>query len=202
MKHFIDEVIVVEGKYDLQKLRQIFDSPILATNGFGIYNNRDLMMHLDALSRRCGILILTDGDAAGTQIRNAIKNRVTGRVLHAYVPDVYGKEKRKTAPSAEGKLGVEGMDAEVILEAVRRAGATFRGADAPTPLPQVSRTDLYEDGLLGGEASTDLRAEFLRLAHLPSHLNVTSLLEAINGFLGRDGYETLRDMVKKKFENF
>ena len=202
MKYYIEEVIVVEGKYDLNKLRQIFESPVLATGGFGIYKKKDLMTHLDALSRRCGILILTDGDAAGTQIRNAIKGRVGGRVLHAYIPDVFGKEKRKSAPSAEGKLGVEGMDAEVILEAVRHAGATFRGEDAPPPLPQISRTDLYEDDLLGGDGSAALRAEFLRLARLPAHLNVTSLLEAINGFLGREEYETLRDTAKKNLEIF
>lgn len=202
MKYVIEEVIVVEGKYDLNKLRQIFESPVLCTGGFGIYKKKDLMAHLDNLSRRCGILILTDGDAAGTQIRNAIKGQVTGRVLHAYVPDIFGKEKRKSAPSAEGKLGVEGMDADVILDAVRHAGATFRGEDTPPPLPQVTRTDLYDDGLFGGDGSSEFRAEFLRRARLPAHLNVTSLLEAINGFLGRAGYEEIRDAVKKSFENF
>ena len=200
-KDFLREVIVVEGKYDVLKVREIFQSPVIATGGFGIYNRRDLLRHLDALSRTSGILLLTDGDAAGRQIRDFIRSRVSGRVLTAYIPDLFGKEKRKTSPSSEGKLGVEGLPAEVIREAVRRAGATFLGKDAlPPPEEKVSRTDLYEDGLLGGEESRALRKEFSRLASLPERMSVTSLLEAVNLFWGKAGYERLRDQAKKNLQ--
>ncbi len=198
-KDAIREVIVVEGKYDVIKVRSIFESPVISTEGFGIYRRSDLLRHLDALSRKYGILLLTDGDAAGRQIRNFIRSRVSGRVLVAYIPDLYGKEKRKSSPSAEGKLGVEGMSREVIREAVLRAGATFLNGDSlPPPEEKVSRTMLYEDGLFGGKGSTDLRREFCLLASLPERMSVTSLLEAINLFWGKAGYETLRDQVKKR----
>lgn len=197
----IREVIVVEGKYDVLKVRAVFESPVISTDGFGIFKRADLVRHLDALSRTCGILLLTDGDAAGRQIRNFIRSRVTGKVLVAYIPDLYGKEKRKTAPSSEGKLGVEAMPREVILEAVRRAGAGFLNTGSlPPPEEKVTRTMLYEDGLFGGSESASLRKEFCRLAFLPERMNVTSLLEAVNLFLGRAGYESLRDQAKKNIE--
>ena len=194
----IREVIVVEGKYDVLKVRAVFESPVISTEGFGIYKRADLLRHLDALSRTCGILLLTDGDAAGRQIRDFIRSRVSGRVLVAYIPDLYGKEKRKTSPSAEGKFGVEGMSREVIREAVRRAGASFlEGGALPPPEEIVTRTTLYEDGLFGGGESRALRKEFCLLAALPERMSVTSLLEAVNLFLGRAGYEALRDQAKK-----
>ena len=202
MKDAVQEVIVVEGKYDVMKVRAVFSSPVISTEGFGIYKRSDLLRHLDALSRASGILLLTDGDAAGRQIRNFIRSRVTGRVLVAYVPDVPGKERRKSAPSAEGKLGVEGLPAETIREAVRRAGATFLDGDSlPPPEEKVTRAMLYEDGLFGEAQSAARRKEFCRLASLPERMNVTSLLEAVNLFWGREGYEKLRDEAKKNFEN-
>lgn len=199
-KYRIKEAIIVEGKYDLHKVKSLFEGIILATDGFGIYKKTDLLRHLDALSRERGILILTDGDAAGGRIRSLIKSRVSGKVLNAYIPDVYGKEKRKASPSAEGKLGVEGMKDEVILEAVRRAGATFLGEDAPLPPPGITRLDLYEDGFFGREDSAARRKELLALASLPERLNVSSLVEAINCFFGKEGYQSMRDQVQKKFE--
>ena len=201
-KAAIREVIVVEGKYDVLKVRAVFESPVISTDGFGIYRRSDLLRHLDALSRACGILLLTDGDAAGRQIRNFIRSRVTGRVLVAYIPDLYGKEKRKSAPSAEGKLGVEGMSRDVILDAVRRAGASFLdGSSFSPPEETVTRTMLYDDGLFGGRDSRRLRTEFCRLASLPDRMNVSSLLEAVNLFLGRAGYESLRDQAVKNLKN-
>ena len=202
MKIRIREAIIVEGKYDLHKVKNIFDTIILATDGFGIYKKADLLKHLDALSHECGIVILTDGDASGNRIRSVIKSRVTGKVLHAYIPDIYGKEKRKASASAEGKLGVEGMKDEVIIEAVRRAGADFLGEDAPPRPEGITRLDLYEDGFFGRDDSALRRKELLSLASLPERMNVSSLVEAINCFWGKEGYRELADRVKKKLENF
>lgn len=199
-KYRIQEAIIVEGKYDLHKVKNIFDGIILATDGFGIYKKSDLLRHLDALSREKGIVILTDGDAAGSRIRSLIKSRVSGRVLNAYIPDIYGREKRKTAPSAEGKLGVEGMKDEIILEAVRRSGATFLDEEALPPPPGITRLDLYEDGFFGREDSAARRKELLALAALPERMNVSALVEAINCFWGREGYRELCLRVQKKFE--
>ena len=128
----IKEAIVVEGKYDKNTLLQVVDAAVFQTDGFGVMNNRELLGLLRRIARTRGLIILTDSDGAGFVIRNYLKGALPkDGVRHAYIPDVLGKEKRKQTPGKEGKLGVEGMKPEVLLEALRRAGATFESEKAP-----------------------------------------------------------------------
>ena len=125
------QAIVVEGRYDINTLRQLVDAPIFETCGFGIMNDREQLALLRAAARRRGLIILTDSDGAGFVIRNRLKSALAGEnVLHAYIPDMYGKERRKAAPGKEGKLGVEGMRPEVLLAALKNAGAELDGESA------------------------------------------------------------------------
>jgi ribonuclease M5 len=130
-KHRIREIIVVEGRYDKNTVSQVVDTLIVETSGYQIFSNRETMNLLRRLAKVRGIIILTDSDSAGFMIRNYIKGSVPANLIkHAYIPDVYGKERRKSSPSKEGKLGVEGMSPEIILDSLRRAGATFIGDDS------------------------------------------------------------------------
>jgi len=196
MKYAIQETILVEGKYDLNKIKSLFTSPVLTTNGFGIFKDEQLIKYLRRLSESCGIVVLTDGDASGNKIRNVIKSRVSGKVYHAYIPDIYGKEKRKRFASAEGKLGVEAMSSEIILEAVKKSGAHF--LDQTTPYissAPITRADFYQVGLIGAENSQALRSRFLAELSLPERMNVTSILETINLFLPRDDFFNMIDAL-------
>ena len=143
----IREAIIVEGRYDKNTLAQIVDAPILETSGFGIFHDRQRLALLRRLAETRGIILFTDPDGAGFVIRNRLKGAIqTGRVLHAYVPDVYGKEKRKRRAGKEGKLGVEGMPPEVLLSALRAAGATFEGEETTVkenPVTSNKRTSAF-----------------------------------------------------------
>lgn len=192
MKIKIKEAIIVEGRYDVNTVRQLFDTSVIATEGFGIYKRKDVIDHLRRLAAKDGIIILTDGDGAGFQIRSLIKGSVNGRVLNAYIPDIAGKEKRKKSYSSEGKLGVEGMRSEIIIEAVKRAGATIQDADEKDKKSEIERSALYEDGFFGKDNSAEKRKKLCKLAMLPERMNVNSLLEALNMFYGKEGYEELK----------
>ena len=187
----IKEAIVVEGRYDKNTLSQLVDTLIVDIGGFAVFKNSDRVALLRRLSATRGLIIFTDGDGAGFVIRNFLKGALPKEgVKHAYIPDVAGKERRKRKGSSEGKLGVEGMTPAVIYESLRRAGATILDETAvsqPTR-PQITKADLYADGLTGGEGSAGQRKRLLQLLDLPEHLSTNALVEVLNTFYTVEEY--------------
>ena len=182
----IKEAIVVEGRYDKNTLSQIVDAPIFETIGFGIFKDKQQMDLLRRVAEKRGLIVFTDADGAGFVIRNHIKSAIPGQHLkHAYTPDVFGKERRKAAPGKEGKLGVEGMRPEVILDALRKAGATFEGEEI-VPRNQITKQDLMEMGLSGGPDSKVKRIALLKKLDLPEHMSANAMLQALNLFYTRE----------------
>ena len=176
----IKEAIVVEGRYDKNTLSQILDAPILETSGFGIFKDKQQMQLLRRIAETRGLIVFTDSDGAGFVIRNHIKSAIPGKYLkHAYIPDIYGKERRKAAPGKEGKLGVEGMTKEVILEALRRAGATMEGEEAPAS-GQITKQDLMALGLSGTPEASAKRLKLLKKLNLPERMSPNAMLQALN----------------------
>ena len=176
----IREAIVVEGRYDKNTLSQIVDASILETNGFGIFKDKKQMELLRKVAKLRGLIVFTDSDGAGFVIRNHLKSAIDGRFLkHAYIPDIPGKERRKSAPGKEGKLGVEGMSPEIILQALRRAGATIEGENAPSR-NSITKQDLMELGLSGGADSAEKRRMLLNKLDLPEHMSANAMLQALN----------------------
>lgn len=189
----ICEAIVVEGRYDKNALRQVVDTAVFTTEGFGVMNDREKLRFLRTVAENRGLIILTDSDGAGFVIRNFLKGALPrDRVRHAYIPDVPGKEKRKSAPGREGKLGVEGMTPEVLLEALRRAGATFEDSTSGEAGTPITKLDLYELGLTGGPESKAKRDKLLKRLHFPAHMSANALLEALNVLYDRDTF--LKDL--------
>ena len=176
----IKEAIVVEGRYDKNTLSQIVDAPIFETNGFGIFKDKAQMALLRQVAQKRGLIVFTDADGAGFVIRNHIKSAIPAKFLkHAYTPDIIGKERRKAAPGKEGKLGVEGMKPQVILESLRKAGATFEGENT-APVSQITKQDMMELGLSGGINSAEKRLALLKKLGLPEHMSANALLQALN----------------------
>lgn len=177
----IREAIIVEGAYDKIKLSGFIDGIILTTHGFAVYSNPDFIETIKQLARTCGIVILTDSDSAGMQIRNFIKQQAgDGAVYHAYVPDIAGKEKRKAKPSAEGLLGVEGMTEEVIINALRAAGATVDDVSDEGKNSCITKADLYFLGLSGSPDAAERRRELCRRLGIPTRLSANMLLDVLN----------------------
>lgn len=190
--HRIKEVIVVEGRYDKNTLSQVVDAVILETSGFGIFNDREKRRLLQTLAESRGLIVLTDSDGAGFMIRNHIRGAVDPKLVkHGYIPDVRGKEKRKAAPSKEGKLGVEGMRPEILMEALRRAGATFDDTPADVRHAGISKADLYARGLSGREGSAERRKALQRRLHLPERLSSDALLDVLNALMDREEFYRL-----------
>lgn len=184
----IREVIVVEGRYDRNALSQVVDAVILETSGFGIFNDREKLALLRRIADERGLIVLTDSDGAGFVIRRYLKGALDpAKVKHAYIPDIAGKEKRKSSPSKEGKLGVEGMRPEVLLDALRRAGATFCDEAAPQKEP-ITKADLYAAGLSGGANSAEKRKALLKKLDLPEKLTANALLDVLNVLWGRETF--------------
>ena len=176
----IREAIVVEGRYDKNTLSQIVDAPILETAGFGIFKDKKQMALLRQVAEKRGLIVFTDSDGAGFVIRNHIKSAIPAKFLkHAYIPDVMGKERRKSAPGKEGKLGVEGMSREIILEALRRAGATIEGENVPET-HAITKQDLMALGLSGGADASAKRLALLKKLELPEHMSTNAMLQALN----------------------
>lgn len=176
----IREAIVVEGRYDKITLSQIVDAPILETAGFGILKNREQLALLRQVAQVRGLIIFTDSDGAGLVIRNYLSGAIPKKyVKHAYIPDIYGKERRKTTPGKEGKLGVEGMTPEVIWDCLRRAGATIEG-ESERPQNGISKTDLMELGLTGGANSSENRRKLLKKLGFPENMSTNAMLQALN----------------------
>lgn len=191
----IKEAIIVEGKYDKIKLSSILDAVIIVTDGFRIYKDKEKMSLIRHYARTTGIIILTDSDSAGFRIRNYIKGSVkNGKVYNVYSPDVYGKESRKIKPSAEGKLGVEGIKPELLLDAFRKAG--IQASDAPPNPDPISQTDLFELGLSGCLGSGEFRRELQKSLGLPELLSAKSLVEVLNTMM------TKAELIEFLEENF
>lgn len=179
----IKEAIVVEGRYDKNTLSQLVDTLILETAGFGIFKNPEQMALLRKAAEKRGLIVFTDSDGAGFVIRNRIKSAIPGRYLkHAYIPDVYGKEKRKAKAGKEGKLGVEGMPPSVLEQALRRCGATFVDEDSTClqTSAALSKADLFAAGLSGGADSSQRRQAVLKRLELPEHMTANALLNVLN----------------------
>lgn len=194
MMYRVREVIVVEGRYDKNTLSQIVDATIIETAGFGIFNNAQKQKLLRTMAEARGLIVLTDSDGAGFVIRNFIKGCVDPKLVkHAYIPDVAGKERRKAVPSKEGKLGVEGMRPQVLLDALIRAGATIDGADAPdTHGGRITKADMFARGLSGGTGSREKRATLIKKLDLPEKLTADALLDVLNATMSREEFYALQ----------
>ena len=194
----IIEAIVVEGRYDKNTLSQIVDAPIFETGGFRIFKDKEQMALLRRVAQTRGLIVFTDADGAGFLIRNHLKSAIDARFLkHAYTPDIMGKERRKSAPGKEGKLGVEGMSREIVLEALVKAGATVEGADAPAAV-SITKQDLMELGLSGGADSNRKRLCLLKKLGLPEHMSANAMLQALSLLYDLEGLKAvLRDMEQE-----
>lgn len=192
----IDRVIIVEGRYDKIKLSSILDAIIIETEGFGIFNNKEKQKLIRRLAETKGLLILTDSDSAGFKIRSFIRGMVPAeQIKHAYIPDIFGKEKRKAEPSKEGKLGVEGVNIQIIMDALQKAGV-FCEETNETEKREITKLDLYEDGLTGGENSDALRKRLLARLDLPERLTSNALIQVLNTFISFDEYKKVVGEIK------
>ena len=193
----IKEAIVVEGRYDKNTLSQLVDTVILETNGFGIFKDKDQLALLRKIAQKRGLIILTDSDGAGFVIRNHLKGALPqNQVKHAYVPDLFGKEKRKKKAGKEGKLGVEGMRPEVLEKALRQAGATILDGQTQTMSgPPLTKADLFAAGLSGGEGSKEKRQALLKKLDLPEHLTPNAMLPVLSALFDRESLlEEMRNL--------
>ena len=193
----LKEVIIVEGRYDRIKLQSLVDATVIETNGFRIFNNAEKKELIRRLAADRGLVILTDSDRGGFRIRGYLKGMVPpDLVKHAYIPELAGKEKRKEKAGAEGILGVEGVPAEVILEALSRAGCTFE-EEAPAVTQTFSRLRLYEDGLFGSAESNRLRTAVLKELGLPQKLSVSALLDLLCHGITEEEYRRALESARK-----
>ena len=191
--HSIREIIVVEGRSDKNALSQVVDAVIIETSGFGIFNDAEKRKLLQTMAEARGLIVLTDSDGAGFVIRNYIKGCVDPKLVkHAYIPDIYGKERRKSAPSREGKLGVEGMKPQVLLDALIRAGATFDDEENKKTAPRISKADMYARGLSGREGSAEKRAQLIKQLGLPERLTADGLLDVLNATMSREEFLSIQ----------
>ena len=191
-KQKLRQAIVVEGKYDQNTLRQIVDTAIFTTNGFADMKDPALLHLLRQAAQTTGLIILTDSDGAGFLIRNTLKSALPEQgVLHAYIPDLPGKEKRKAAPGKEGLLGVEGMTKEILLEALSNAGADLGGEPVKKKGDGITKLDLYTAGLSGRTDSQKKREAFLSRLRFPAHMSANALLDALNLLYTREEFLSL-----------
>ena len=193
----IDLPIIVEGKYDKIKVSSVIDGEIITTDGFGVFKSREKLALIKRLSQN-GVIILTDSDGAGFVIRNFLKKTIDGKYLkHAYIPDIPGKERRKITAGKEGKLGVEGMTPEVILNSLRHCGATFENNDASTTRNIITKQDLMDMGLSGGKDSSGTRKALLKFLQFPEHMSSNAMLQALELLYTQD---ELSDIVAQALE--
>ena len=188
----IKEAIVVEGRYDKNTLSQVVDATILETAGFGVFKDGEKLSLLRRIAQKQGLIVLTDSDGAGFVIRNYLKGTIDpSLVKHSYIPDREGKERRKRTPGKEGKLGVEGMRPDVLLDVLRRAGATFLEGDTPAPRTLLTKADLFGLGLTGRPDSAARRSTLLKYLDLPEHLTPNALLEVLSALYTKDELNSL-----------
>lgn len=193
----VKEAVIVEGRYDKIRLSSLIDGLIITTDGFGIFKNKEKMNMLRHLARTRGLLVLTDSDAAGFVIRNHLQSCIPPQqIRHAYIPDIEGKERRKTERSKEGKLGVEGMTTQILLQALEKAGVFC--TDVPQPQRSITHADLYADGFSGTAGSRSRRAALLQYFDLPERLNKGALLKVLNTFVRYDEYRRAADALREE----
>ena len=199
----IKEAVIVEGKYDKIKLSSLIDGLIIETGGFQIFSDREKIELLRRLADTRGLLLLTDSDSAGFLIRNHIQSCIPKeKIRHAYIPDLYGKEKRKLHPSKEGKLGVEGIDPEILLESIRRSGASaIEEAGSSEEKRKITKLDLYEDGFSGGADSSKKRQVLLRELGLPERLTAKALVPVLNSLVNYEEYQKVVKKINLTLEN-
>lgn len=191
----IKEAVIVEGNYDKIKLSSFLDGIILTTHGFAVFTNPDFAETIRELSKKCGIVILTDSDSAGMKIRNFVKEVAKdGVVRHAYVPDIKGKERRKRHASAEGLLGVEGMSEEIIIAALKSAGCEIDNAKQSSKDSNITKADLFAMGLSGGANSAKLREALSKELNIPARISANMLLDVLNRLVT---YEELVEIVQR-----
>lgn len=190
----LKQAVIVEGKYDVIRLSNVIDALIIKTDGFGIFKNKEKQRLLRKLADEKGLIVLTDSDSAGFVIRNFINSCVpTDKITHVYIPDIYGKEKRKTEVSAEGKLGVEGIHEKILLEAFKKAGVTAEKTEEKRDM--ITNVDLFEHGLSGGKNSSEKRKELLRRLSLPERMSTSSFVKILNCFVTKEEFEkTVQEM--------
>lgn len=191
----IEQAVIVEGKYDKIKLSSVINGVIICTDGFHIFKDKEKMKLIRHYAEKKGIIILTDSDAAGFKIRNYLKGSVDGNIINVYIPDIFGKERRKTEPSKEGKLGVEGMSEEVLLEAFRRAGVNDIGG---APKGGIDKMLLYELGYSGAPDSSMRRKMLLEALDLPSLLTAGAMADILNTMISP---EELEELTEKLFSS-
>ena len=183
--------VIVEGKYDRLRLLELIDGPIIETGGFGIFTDPEKLEAFRQLAKKTGIIILTDSDRAGFRIRSYIRSCLPedAKIINVYIPDVFGKERRKPKPSKEGKLGVEGIPIELLRKAFEKAGAI--GDFPPQSDDPITKVDLFLLGLSGSEASQQKRQELLKRLALPSRLTSKGLLPVLNSLYSRKEFYSL-----------
>lgn len=196
----LKQAVIVEGKYDKIRLESLIDATIIRTDGFAIFKDKEKQRLIRRLAEKNGILILTDSDSAGFKIRSFLGGSIkNGQVIHAYIPDVLGKERRKDSPSKEGKLGVEGMCTQALVDALAKAGVLYE--EVSQPGKRVEMIDLFEDGLSGGENSQAKKAAVLKYLDLPERLSTSSFLQLINTFMTYEEYKSAVEECRKEWEN-
>lgn len=194
----LKQAVIVEGKYDKIKLSSITDAVIIETNGFKLFKDKEKQALIRFYAKKTGVIILTDSDSAGFKIRNQIKNIARdGEIINVYVPEIFGKEKRKSSFSKEGKLGVEGMDKEIIISALEKAGVSQCEAEEKNGR-EVTVLDFYEDGLSGKPYSSALRKSFLKALELPQLVSTKALLEIVNTMMTAEEYKEKINCLKSK----
>ncbi len=192
----VKQAVIVEGKYDKIKLSSVIDGVIIPTNGFNVFKNRETLELIRYFAETSGIIILTDSDAAGFKIRSFLKGAVgNGEIINVYVPDIFGKEKRKTVPSKEGKLGVEGMEKEIILEAFRKAGIAAEEEEEHFDRDAITKFDHYECGLSGGKNSSAMRKKLLAKLKLPELLTTSGMVSGLNTMMSRQAFFELAEKL-------
>lgn len=185
----LKQAVIVEGKYDKIKLSSIIDALIITTDGFSVFKDKEKIALIKGLAEKDGVIVLTDSDSAGFKIRNYIKGCTQkGKIINIYIPDIFGKEKRKAAPSKEGKLGVEGIPTKILAEAFEKAGVTVDSAERKQS-EIVTRIRLYDDGFIGQADSAEKRKKLLKSLSLPAMLSTGAMLEVLNSMFTIEEYE-------------
>ncbi len=199
----VKEAIIVEGKYDKIKLSSFIDGMIIETRGFRIFKDREQMAFIRKMAQARGLLILTDSDSAGFLIRNYLKGSIpSNQIKHAYIPDIFGKEPRKDAPSKEGKLGVEGMQKQLLINALEKAGVVVRGQTAAeTNRRQITKQDFFQWGLTGAADSGRKRKQLLKQLQLPAYLTANAMIDAINSFMTYEMFSLLVQQLEQQGES-
>ncbi|MEG0894619.1 MAG: DUF4093 domain-containing protein [Oscillospiraceae bacterium] len=193
----INAPIIVEGKYDKIKLDSIINGVIIKTDGFRLYKDKEKISMIKALANKNGVIVLTDSDVAGFKIRNYLKNTLKGiKIINIYIPQIKGKEKRKTVASKEGFLGVEGIDVSLLKELFLKAGVLSEKQEIENP---ITKTDFLSDGLIGMDNSSVKREFLLKQLNLPVYLSTKAILEIINSLIDKQQYRKIIENIEKMF---